>query len=248
MAPRNGGLPHPWIISPFRWQLLALWHEVLLFLVLFFLLCSVYLPVFKFRLFLYLFTAVTDINSVFKFQLCLLQHMCTGLVICSAYKYLVSTKCVCVLNLLDNVQRDSLSAHWFRPRLFLISCTKYSHVSIAECFCSTREPIHPCFGSCRCWQIRSKPYSSACCHWQLIFLFSPVLPCKRCSSVGCSESFVSAVRCSGLQRWMWEARPAGAVQIFGKATWKTLRMQPLLRGLIYVCFRSLLNSFHCQVI
>lgn len=77
---------------------------------LFFLLFSVYLPVFKFRLFLYLFTAVTDINSVFKFQLCLLQHMCAAFIICSAYNYLVSTECVCVLNLLANAERDSLSA------------------------------------------------------------------------------------------------------------------------------------------
>lgn len=39
-------------------------------------------------LFCHLFAAVADTNSVFKLQLCLLQHMCAGFVISTAYKHL----------------------------------------------------------------------------------------------------------------------------------------------------------------
>lgn len=44
-----------------------------------------------------------------------------------------------------------------------------------------------------------------------------VQSCTPLQKMLCSGSFVSAARRSGLWRWMWEARPARAVQTFGKA-------------------------------
>lgn len=82
MAPRNGGFPLPWLLS-FRQQFLALLCKTLPFLVLFFLLFSVYLPP------CFLTKSVScllllQLSTLLKFQLCVLQHVCTGFIICSA--------------------------------------------------------------------------------------------------------------------------------------------------------------------
>lgn len=74
--PRNSGNS--------SWQFCAESSSVLVLLVVFiFSLCFQILC-----LFCHLFAAVADTNSVFKLQLCLLQHMCTGFVISTAYKHL----------------------------------------------------------------------------------------------------------------------------------------------------------------
>lgn len=82
MAPRNGGFPLPWLLS-FRQQFLALLGKILPFLVLFFLLFSVYLPP------CFLTESVScslllQLPTLVKFQLRVLQHVCTGFIICSA--------------------------------------------------------------------------------------------------------------------------------------------------------------------
>lgn len=82
MAPRNGGFPLPWRFS-FRQQFLALLCKMLPFLVVFFLLFSVYLPP------CFLTKSVScslllQLSTLFKFQLCISRHMCAGFIICSA--------------------------------------------------------------------------------------------------------------------------------------------------------------------
>lgn len=83
-------------------------------------------------LFLCLFTAVADPNRVFSFQLCLLEHMCTGFVIVTACKYLMSGKCLHVLDLPDGAEGGSLTPYWFRLCLLWTGCVKHSYMISAD--------------------------------------------------------------------------------------------------------------------
>lgn len=114
MAPRDGGsYSLTSLIIPASYWHFPAWYSCFLF---YLLLCLVFFSLcFQILcLFLCLFTAVADPSRVFWLQLCLLEHMFTGFVTVTACKYLMSDKCLHVLDLPDEAEGDSLTPYWFR--------------------------------------------------------------------------------------------------------------------------------------
>lgn len=149
--------------------------------------------------------------------------------------------CLHVLDLPDEAEWGSLTAYWFRTCLLLIRCVKYSYVLIADIslkhLCADTPFFLLIVGAGRSRAIITEVLVVT----RKLFLFSPVLPCERCSKF-CWRfwNFYIIFRYAWFQIWTQAS--------FAKTLWNSVRSE----GLISVYFSSLLtvqllSSFHCQV-